>query len=235
MPFTLSQYTVQKGILEIRYAPAFLLWDRSGAIWHPIQHAYPGLKVRSADPTQMALEFPNHVEAYVSMERAHVTTYFPGSDLKSLKDITKLLFSAVLEKLEIANLSRIGLRIILEKSFKDRDTAAQTILENVRTPTLKGKYFNVDGKPLEPELFIRWEGDKLGCSVRVQAIQHAINIQAPMEFGELTPIQNEQIKVIFDVDYYAHASTATTKFDPATLINDWFHTIRRDLPGFLNG
>jgi hypothetical protein len=186
MPFNLSQFALQRAVFEIRCAPAFLLWDRSRAIWRKIQRVHPTLKIKTAAPNQILIELPDQREGYVGIDKAYVAAYFPGTDLRPLKELAKPLFTDLLETLEIADLSRVGLRLTFEQVFKERVVAARAILDNTRLPIMKGKHFNIEGEMLDPDIAVRWEGEKIGCTVRAQVLQQKLDVEFPKEFRDLT-------------------------------------------------
>jgi hypothetical protein len=234
MPFNLAQFVVQQAVLEIRYAQAFTLWDRTGAIWHQVQRKYPEAKAKVTQPNQIIVRIADRIEGQLAIDRAHAAVFYPSSDLKSLKEVANVFLSATISQLEIADLSRIGLRVFYEQTFKERQAAADAVIGNVRLPKASGKNFNVEGRLLDPEVALRWEGPATGCLVRVQALEQTLDIDIPPEFAEEgATLHRQRARVLIDVDYYAHASTPATRFDPSNLIESWAHVMRRDVPGFL--
>jgi hypothetical protein len=135
-------------------------------------------------PNQTLVELPDGTEGFVGVDKAHVEAFSPGTDLKPVRELANTLFIEMFDKLEISTLSRIGLRLFFEHTFSDKESAAKAVFENTRFPQPKGKHFNIEGKVSDPELAMRWEGEKTGCSVRIQAVHQILDIGVPKDFRE---------------------------------------------------
>jgi hypothetical protein len=230
----LSQFKVQKCVLELRYATAFLLWDRAGSIASQLSKHYPNLKLKEVQPNSQLISVDEHSDAHVKIDSASVTVAFPTSDLNTFKKLASVLFPLVIDKLELDILSRIGFRVFFEKAFKNREGTAAFVAEITRSMPRKSKYFGFEGKMFEFDHAIRWETEVLGCLARIRTIQNQLDIEIPNDFGALDPVHAEKHAVQVDADYYAHAPTPIGKFDAVSIIESWYHLIRRDVGEFLD-
>jgi hypothetical protein len=236
MPIEISQFKLQKLVLEIRYDQAFLLWDRAGSIGAGLRSRFPAIKAKIIQPNQQQFSIDKNLDGGVGLDRAFLQSTFPPHDLEQLKAASELYFSMVLDALKISNLSRIGVLSVYEKRFESRQLAADFILTCQPQLRREGKFFNVEGaKLLDPELFLRWEGDSMGCSVKLYSIEQRIDVEVPDELDDIKPIKASRNLALLEIDYYAHASTSVSKFNSSAIMENWVRVVRRDIGGFFGG
>lgn len=242
MPFDLSQFKVQKAVLEIRYAPAFLIWDRTGHIWNQVQSAFPDLKSQKVQPNLQSLMLNKTINATLAIENSHLAGRNLPNDLKPFSDACQIFFPIIVTELKLANLTRIGFRIFYEKVFSskdadaDKDAAADFALGNLPSFKRSGKFFNTDGRLRDVDFALRWEGENTGAFARVQTVQQKLETEIPAEFDNIAePVKVQKTLLLIDVDYYAHSNTPVSKFNAPALIESWAHAIRRDLTKFVHG
>ncbi|MGA3308581.1 MAG: hypothetical protein ABSD08_08200 [Xanthobacteraceae bacterium] len=235
MPLNLSQFKLQRAVLEIRYAQSFLVWDHAGVVWQQLRTPFPEIKLRTAQPNQQTLSLSKKLTAQVALESSNLTAYSPISDAEPFAEACMSFFPLVLKQLEISNLTRIGYRSFFQKSFETKQAASEFGFEQLPYLRRKGKHFNIDGESRDPELALRWEGDATGILVRLQTIQQKLEADVPADFESVESINVERYVVVLDLDYYAHGNTSAAKFQPRALIESWSRLIRRDVEGFFNG
>ncbi len=235
MPIDLSQLTSTRAVLEIRYEPAILLWDRTGSIFAEIRKLYPAIEFKNTQPNQQIVRLKPNLELSFNLDRAVIVSGKESSDCSELKKAGGDVFPIVLRNLEIVDLKRIGLRVVMQKEFPTKIDAGKYILERMPTLNRKGKYFGLEANVTDPEISLRWEGETIGCMVRLSVIGHTLKVEIPIEFPDLDPIDLERHSATLDVDFYAHGITAASKFNAPAIVETWLQLIRRDVGGFLNG
>ncbi len=234
MTLDLSKFKLQKVVLEIRYDPAFLLWDNAGTVWFTLRSKFPAQRLKTAQPNQQIMSLSKDLEGTTELDRAFLQGTFPAQDLEAFRAAADIFFSCIIRQLDITDLSRVGMRLIYEKTFESRREASDYVLTCKPSLQRDGKFFNAEGgKVLDPEFFLRWEGDAIGCSVKVFSVEQRIQVGTPSEFPEVTPIDVTRNSAILDIDYYAHASMPVSKFNAPALIENWLRTVRRDVGGFV--
>jgi hypothetical protein len=235
MPLDLSQFKLQRVVIEIRYEPAFLLWDNAGTICFTLRNKFPALKLTvPAQPNQQIMSLDENLESVTGLERTYLAGTFPRPDMEAFRKAADTYFSHVIAQLSISDLSRVGLGLLYTKSFESRQQSAEFIVACKPSFQREGNFFNVEGeKMLDPECFIRWEGDTIGCSAKLSAIEQRIDVNIPHDFHDLKPISRTRNAVMLDVDYYAHAGMPTSKFKASALIENWSRIVRRDVGGFV--
>jgi hypothetical protein len=124
----------------------------------------------------------------------------------------------------------VGLRVIYGKQFNSRKEAAAFVSAQSLIPKLNGRYLNVEGDIVDPEIYFVYESETVGFSVRIKSQQTNIKLTVPVEFQDvLKQSKAERSVATLDVDYYAHGTTPVTSFDGPALIEAWLHLIRRDI------
>jgi hypothetical protein len=236
VPLDLADFRLQSCFLEVRFANAFRLWDRAGQIATDLQVHFPKLQLDDPAPNNQRYMLAQGMPAEVKIGLAHMGSIYPDSSLEIFKTSADVFFGTVISALDPANFERIGFRIFFEKVFDTREAAATYLQAIAPQFHRREKYFNVEGgKILDGDLFIRWEGEAVGCAVKLLTQEKTLEIVVPAEFQEVTSIEKKRRTVLVDVDYYAHAPTPTSKFKASAVIESWTKVIRRDLERFING
>jgi hypothetical protein len=238
MALNLSEFRINRAVVELRYAPAFLLWDRAGLTWQNMRRIYPAIKLmENPQPNVQQIRVTKDFAAEIHLDRMNVQGFNLENNIEGLGRVSGHIFTEALKNLEIVDLTRIGCRIYFEKAFKTKELLNQAAFEIV--PTLKRsgkKVLNIEGGiAREPRLALRFEGPTTGCLLQIYTVDQKLEIEAPQEFSEMETSTTQKFKAILDVDYYAHAETAVSKFHCGALIENWTRIIRRDLEAFVNG
>lgn len=234
MPIEFSQFKVRQGTLELRYSPAFLLWDRAGTIWQELHKRYPELRANVTQPSQQVMKVDNSSDAALQINTCNVTTAYPPTGFENFKLLAARFFQIVIATLEIETLERIGLRIIFERQFATREEAADFAFNLTKYRPGKSKYLGIDGRAVDFDYAIRWEGEARGCMARIKTAQFKLDVEIPAGFEGVNSVHKEITIVNIDVDYYTLLQTHVGKFDGPTLIDDWYRLIRRDVPELLH-
>jgi hypothetical protein len=116
VPVDLAIFKIQQATLELRYATAFLLWDRAGAIWRRIASYYPETAPKNVQTNVQTFSLDEITDASIQVERCSVSTMHVGN-LDNLKKMSGILCEEVISKLEIKIIDRVGFRVIFEKKF----------------------------------------------------------------------------------------------------------------------
>ena len=231
---------LEKAIIEWRHAPAYLQWDRAGILTRNLEREIPGLSVFGAQPNSIQLRVPPNTELVSELESHRIVATRPQRTLKDFQDKTDTFSRIVHQTLDITRFIRIGFRIIYSKITKDRDEAANLILntKRIRLPEHKASE-PIFGKIVLPEVAIRTEGKTLGLSHRLKAETRRYELDIPIEFpdnivsGPKGGISKEADYAILDVDYYTTAPVISDQL----IIKDWiesgFRTIKQEADKFL--
>jgi len=232
----ISEFKLQKIILELRYDPAYLIWDNIGAMWHAASKEWRGLEMSSADPNATVFKWKNLYELGVYTERARVMAQHPGAALdEEVYQVFDKFVEMVVSALEIDEFSRIGLRSIFYKDCGSEDEAINQMLSLGLLNPPKGMHFGVDGNFTNLSYDARWVGDEIGAKVLVATQSEEISFDPPPGLDELPSLHKKRDLLFYDVDYFTTGSTAVGLFSPLEWVPHVMQVIRRDAGDFLGG
>ncbi len=232
----ISEFTLQKAILEVRYEPAYLHWDRAGSMWQTASQEWRGLEMSSAEPNRTVFKWKNMYEFSALVERANVNVLFPGSTLEDegYKVFDKFI-ELVASALKISDFSRIGFRTIFQKPCEsEKDASAQLLSLGLLKPP-EGKHFGISGDITRLSFDARWEGEELGSRVQIFTQKEETDFDPPPGIDELKSVHTSKNLITYDVDYFTTASTSVGQFKPLKWIPPVMQIIRRDAKDFLGG
>lgn len=236
MAINLDELKLISATLEVRYAPQFAVWDRSGAIWTEVSQSYPSIRHKQAEPNSVTVELEDKLSALISIDRAHVTSQLPGAGLPKLKEATDAIITAFVKYVPVQFYTRIGMRLIYQKVFRGREEAADYVLSVVDVESPSRKIMNIAGRRLDPIYAMKWEGDALGVSIKLSASQSRLDAEFPVEFASsASPVEATLNQALLDIDYYSHAQLSVDQLVPSELIENWLRVIKRDIGNATSG
>jgi hypothetical protein len=168
-------------IFEFRYAHAFLLWDRAGAIATDAVHLWPALILREGTPGQVRFTLGTRAEINVKLKQAHVAVSGSNLRLEELTPYSSFLYETMLKLLEINTLTRVSLKTTFIKTYTDIDDAVLDFLSTGMTKAIGGKHFGIEGKIAPPStVIIRYDGEYLGCTNTLQVRKRTSKLDMPV-------------------------------------------------------
>src|SRR5687768_8915132 len=107
----LDSFKLHTAIIQIRYADAFLIWDRAGAISQRLSKIWDNLKVSEGQPQQQTLTGKD-VNVQTSFTQATIT--LAGENALSQPKVRQLsdTFEIWRETLELDELNRVSTRVM---------------------------------------------------------------------------------------------------------------------------
>ena len=209
-------------VFELRYNPAFLLWDRVGEVWTAMLHANPQLRVSSVQPNQQTFETKT-VQIYLDISMVRVSARGPKA-IGDLNDNMANMLDLVAEKLKLKSFTRAGFRVLRTREFP----TAKEAMSFAGEP---------DGKSsLDPDVtrvgFLqgsRFETKKFGLNRVFKVEEREINLLIPWDAQARVKVDTIQKKWILqaDADYYTIGIVERESFDPKTWARQAVKTIRR--------
>jgi hypothetical protein len=221
---------------EIRYAPAYLLYDVSGKIWSSVRDKWSDIKPVEAAPNSSRFVVGNEAELGVLLEKAHVI--WPGKrvDQKKFYEYSSFIFDAVKSDLGVGRFTRIGLRQIFAKKFKSAEDASNAVLGSglLKAPSIP--MFGIEGILRNAEMGFRYESDSLGWHAKLASRSRKFNVDPPLgEEDDIPKVDAEYFEVVLDIDCYTLASTSVGKFKAEEWITQTQRLVRRDSIALLGG
>ena len=235
MALDLGKFKLKKVILELRYANAYLLWDRAGEIWSRAEMKWPGLNLKKAEPGATIFAYENRFELGINLDKTFIVGHDPKPDLEQFSDYTGIFSDIAKDSLGLSEYNRLGLRVFYERKYDGKNSASQALFGSVDLPQPSGKHFNVSGKVVQPEFALRWEGQAIGVRASLAVQSRKIDFDAPLGVDEFSSIHAEVDLLVLDVDYYTLARIGVGQFQAKEWIQQAHHLIKRDIDTFLIG
>lgn len=229
----LSNLKLISASFEIRYDNAYLLWDRSGFVWSTIKSIYPNIEPQHAEPNLSNFVLDDRFQFSVKIDRVAVIDQTPKSSLNDFMEIADGFTKSVVECLEISEYTRLGLRLVYNKFFPNRESAANFLIESGMMVVPEGKHFNIEGKVFFPQYGLAWEDDNFGLNTKLKVQNRKVELKVPSGIEEVAPFNIEKPEFQYDIDYYTLNRIKKGQLNVNEWINQIYHLIKRDSSIFL--
>ena len=173
----ISYFDLHSINFEIRYDRAYLLWDRAGTIWQKISGAHPNLKPREVNPGKVQVTIDQRFQLTIEIDKTIVNVFLPPNNIEDYIELCDYVIPMLIEALQLTLFTRIGLRVIYRRNFQDREEASVALISTKIMNVPEGMHFGIEGRPMLPRYFMRWEGDKRGIQVNFQAQERKILVE----------------------------------------------------------
>jgi hypothetical protein len=227
IPLSTADFKVTSATCELRYENAYLIYDRTGQVFHDIRGLYTNFQVVNATPNQTIFQSDEGAFA-LELSQSRFSTTKPDPSLEKFATNCKSFFDSVTVLLDIRVFTRVGLRVFFRKDFKEINEA-KAALHSLRVVNLKAEErFGAASAPHEVSL--RWEGSQVGAILRLTAQSGKIDLVLPPELeAEKTEIHKSFHGLIIDVDYYTVAPVERSQFDASAWILRSVRTIKKNI------
>ncbi len=233
-PPNIDDFRLLRCVCEIRYANAYLIYDRTGEILHSLRDSFTNLNVASPGPNQ-TLFVADEGSFGLEIAKSHFIADTPNPKLEVFGAQCATYFDVVVDHLEIKVFTRIGLRTVWRKDFNAEEEATAA-LKSLELLNLKaGPRFGVTDGPTEA--FVRWQDKEFGVAMRLLAGTHEVDLQLPLELTEAaeSKIHKKIINFTLDVDYYTVAPVDRDQWAPVEWMPQKIRLVRKELDKILQG
>ncbi len=229
---TISDFKPRQAICELRFPDAFLIFDKTGEIYHQLATKYTNLHNDNATPAQTQMSADEGTVS-VELQALRLVDNHPDPKLEKFAANFKVLFDIASAKLDLKLFTRIGLRHILVKAY-DTLAEAEAALNSLRLLRIgEEKRFGIG--PNFMELLTRWEDKQLGAIYRMKAQSGSVSAQFPPEMGmPEESVTKEFNHLIIDVDYYTVGLVERDQWDPVTWITQSARIVLKEAEGILS-
>ncbi len=164
----------------------------------------------------------------MELPQCRFSTNKPDASLEAFAAHCKTFFDSVVTNLDVKVFTRVGLRILFRKDFKDLDEA-KAALNSLKLVNLQSTE-RFGAAPEPQEISLRWEGDQLGATLRLKAESGKIDIVLPPELESEKPEIHKSFNgLILDVDYYTVAPVERSQWDAPTWILRAVRTVKKNV------
>jgi hypothetical protein len=221
---------------ELRYDPAFLLWDTTGAIWQSTKRHFKTFKQHQVSPNEQTFTGDGRFVLLVSLDRVVITDHIPTGSAATAVDIMSSFSDLIVKRLQIPVLNRIGTRIIHTLKCKSADEARKKVAEAMPLNTPRSDFFGVRPTSLSPNLKIEASDGELAYTVHIHASEKKFEFEPPPEFASLNLDKRTETmdEVLLDMDFFTKKPMPTESFDARVWLNGWNKAVSRDSDRFLD-
>ena len=227
---------MERATVEIRYAPAYLLWDRAGQLWTTCLEKWPNLKNVEAIPARTVFHLERegitNYEFVAELQNARIIAHRPKSNLKEFSEMVSEFFGFIIKILELNSFERIGFRLMSVKQMKILEEALKITCGLALLNIPEEKAFGFDRKDVSPEIILLLEGEECGARVRIVGQQTSLQLTAPPGVFE-EPIKKTNFRVMYDIDYFTKKQVEVPQINFSEWIQNAYRVIKRDSDYFL--
>lgn len=225
----LDDFNLDSLTFEVRFEPAYELWDQAGAFWRRLTQIFPGIETHSIQPNVQT--FRNRdVQLELNLTRLNITWPSVGSFDGLKSEQLKKSYQALRELLGLQELTQVSARCQYVKLFSSHKDANASILQLGLTSWPDGRVFDQpqDGERNSVEVVYRFDDTKSFSLVRIKTekVTFKVEIDARLNMDNVTEHRNKLI-VEFDRGLLGDINAAELR------IEDWFkgyfHLLRRDI------
>lgn len=216
---------------QIRYAPAFELWDEAGAISRAFSVAWGGLKVDEGQPNRVTLKKSGVVI------RTELDNSLIALDVPETVDIRSRAISEAVsiwkERLKLETFSRISMRVEYVKTFPSLSGAADAVrnLGLVNWPMQKVFGQDESGDKNNLDCSLRFEDASAFSVLRTRAESVRMEYEIHPDFAvDESKVHKELHRMVLDFDRGTTQPMKTRDFSADEWLKGYFHLLRRDLP-----
>jgi len=231
IPLSIADFKTVSAVCELRYENAYLIYDRTGQVCQEAKASYTKCNIMSAIPNQTI--FQAEEGAFVmELSQCRFSTNKPDTSLEKFAGHCKSFFDSVTRNLEVKVFTRVGLRIVFRKEFKDLGDA-KAALNSLKLVNLQAEE-RFGAAPTPHEIVFRWEGGQVGAMLRLVAESGKINVILPPELeAEKSEIHKSFNGLTLDVDYYTVAPVERSQLDATAWILRSARTVKKNLDTIL--
>lgn len=239
----LSDFRLVQAHVELRTAPKFLHWDRAGSIWSEMTERVPRLTMVQAEPNRTAFSLDNKYVFTILQDTSAANPFTatigtannPHSSLKEFGEFLEIFVAITQNQLRIDDYSRVGLRLMFHKSYKDKESASRALLSTNLLRIPEGPCFGIKGPITLPIYSIRLEEGKNGVAFGLKVESFNFDFIPPPDWEGIDAVHKKNDRLTFDIDSYTLGPIVVGQFNIAEWINQRLHLVTRDSDKLFRG
>ena len=230
----LADFQPERFIYEVRYARAWLMWDRAGAMARALQKEFPGLEATEGAPAKVALTLPPNVQISFEPEKSAVVVHGPKRTGEDLTLYARVLTAALIEQFEIVSFTRVATRMLFERSYDTLEQATARLMAFKMLQPTESRVFNQTAPLKQIDYRYRWEGAATGVLLRFASETEKLDFNpGPQVAEEIKPISREKHRILLDVDYFSTVHILKEQLRVEDWIKNALHMVHRDTKPFM--
>lgn len=237
-PPKFSDLKLENIAVELRYSYAYLFWDLAGHVWRDVRYRLPpnSFVVNNANPGSVWVNYAGKYQLVIEAQRMAVGCMHPEPDLKEFFEITEVLYSLTIERLEIDTFDRIGLRQIFVKSYDSFAEVKKVLLSLPSISVPSGLLSKSTSEEVGVGLTFRIESDSTGTFYNLHGVDRSIDIGVPPEFSDSVENNKEtvyhQSVLTLDTDVYTKTAISAGQVKIAEWMRQGIMYVKEKGPNF---
>jgi hypothetical protein len=235
-PFPLSSFQRLQVTLELRFDEAFILWDRTGALWETVRRQFKVLKHTQVTPSQTGFNGDGRFAMTVALDRAVITDHKPSGGATATFDVMSTFTETVLRVLQVTMLKRVGTRFIYSHRCKDAEDARAKLAKALPLSFGGAEFFNIKPERVAPLVKVDVGDGELGYTVQLNANERKYEFAPPPEVSALNlELQGETFhELVLDFDFFTARPMPTESLDIRLWLSGWNKALGRDADNILD-
>jgi len=227
----ISDFYIRQVAFEVRFEPAYRLWDVSGVLFEQMNRIWPNTGDGKIEPSHLQLK-SDTVDLNLTLRSCSVRIAKPKSVVQFADQIAATLETLFLH-LDVKSLGRVGTRTIFAKSYPTAQAAiaATVALGLVRPPP--APIFNHKIGLAEAQARMVWRDDSMQTQVLVKAESQAFEVSGFDEFKDV-PRKSESHLLILDIDRGTIGDVERSRFRASDWLHGVQHLLNRDINRLLS-
>lgn len=227
-----SSFYKRQLTVELRYEPAYLIWDRAGTMWSEIARSFKNFKHTQVSPNLVVFQGDDRFDIAVGLERLAITDLEPHSTEKTAglcDDIADL----VTQFLNIGVLNRVGMRAQHAIKAETLDDAKRMVREFDLIAVPSVSLFSIEPKNVAPVYKIEVDDGEMGYIAQLYAEERKLEF-TPKANMKMDPIHQSVCELVLDIDCFTKKSVRLESFNLGKWMSSWQKAINADMNKFLN-
>jgi hypothetical protein len=214
---------------QVRYDPAYELWDEAGAIARSFSKVWERLRVDEGQPNRVTLSRAG-VTIRTELDNAVISLDSPETVEARVKAVTDAV-SIWKECLRLDSLNKVSMRVEYAKNFPSPADAVTAVrkLGLVKWPTEKVFGQDEAGEKNGLDCSLRFEDAATFTIVRARTESVTVEYEVHPEF-EVPKVHKELHRMVLDFDRGTVQPMKAKDFSAEEWLKGYFHLLRRDLP-----
>lgn len=218
---------------ELRYANAYLIYDRTGQVLEDLRKTFTNITVSAPSPALTAF-VAEEGSFTLEVGTCRFTSNRYDKNAEGFAKHCTAYFDSVTELLQISVFTRVGLRYVARKEFKTLDESKEALASMTLANLKPTKRFNSSESPTE--VMFRWEDTQIGAFVRLRAETTDIKLSSPPEFQDYIPKVEKKIHgLTLDIDYYTTAPVEREQLNYLEWVQQKLRIVRKEADSILGG
>jgi hypothetical protein len=227
----LDTFRLTSLVCQMQYAPAYVLWDRAGAIAKAITDIWPDVDIVEAQPQRQIFR-SERVQIETALKFSTITLWQLDSIDRKVDQI-KQTFDVWKNELALKEVSRISSKATYIKDADSLEKANSELLALGLVPWPSGKVFDQPdhGEKNSFDLTYRFEDEKSFSTLRVRTEQIIFELKLDPAFDPDAALERKKTKsrLVVDFDRGVLGAVSTNTFRVEDWLKGFQHLLRRDV------